>query len=72
MVSHMIHGGEEVLMVVNRSPVKEMALDISFRDGRDVIRVLDDGRSAAVVAYGRTFRVAPGYAEIFIKKGENK
>ena len=72
VVSHMIHGGEEVLMVVNRSPVKEMALDISFRDGRDVIRVLDDGRSAAVVAYGRTFRVAPGYAEIFIKKGENK
>ena len=72
VVSHMVRGGEEILIVVNRSPVKEMALDISFRDSKDVMRILDDGRSAAAAAYGGTYRVAPGYAEIFVKKGENK
>ena len=71
-VSHMVRGGEEILMVVNRSPVKEMALDISFRDGKAVKRILDDGGIALAAAYGGTYRVAPGYAEIFVKKGESK
>jgi hypothetical protein len=68
----MVRGGEEILMVVNRSPVKEMALDISFRDGKAVKRILDDGGIALAAAYGGTYRVAPGYAEIFVKKGESK
>ena len=72
VVSHMIRDSEEVLMVVNRSPVKEMALDISFCEGKNVKRILDDGQAVAAVAYSGTCRVAPGYAEIFVKKGESK
>ena len=72
VVSRMARGCEDILMVVNRSPLKEMALKIAFRERTRVKRVLDDGAFADVRAYGDVYRVAPGYAEIFIKKGVEK
>ena len=52
-------------MAVNRSPVKEMTLEVSFRDGNSVLRILDDGVAVCAERYGSVYRVAPGYAEIF-------
>lgn len=72
VVSRMTRDGEDILMVVNRSPLKEMTLKIAFREGTHVKRVLDDGAFADVRDYGDVYRVAPGYAEILIKKGVGK
>ena len=63
-VSRMERGDEEILMVVNRSPVVEMMLEVSFRD-KGVLRILDDGVAVCADRYGPVYRLAPGYAEIF-------
>lgn len=65
VVSQMRRGNEEILMIVNRSPVKTMPLRIVFENAASVTRVLDDGRTANANKYGSVYRVAPGYAEIF-------
>ena len=65
VVSRMVRGKEEILMVVNRSPVEEMQLEIEFRDAAAVKRITDDGRAVSVVKCRVSFLVAPGYAEIF-------
>ena len=57
-------------MIVNRSPVADLALEVSFRKGSGVLRILDDGRAVSAEKYGSTYRVSPGYAEIFKVGGE--
>ena len=52
-------------MIVNRSPVKEMSLEIEFRDAGAVKRVADDGHAVSAEKYRAPMRLAPGYAEIF-------
>jgi hypothetical protein len=65
VVTHMVRDGEEILMVVNRDPCKEMKLDIAFADAAKVKRVLVDGKLASAASYAERYFVAPGYAEIF-------
>lgn len=65
LVSRMVRGKEEILMIVNRSPVKEMSLEIEFRDAGAVKRVADDGHAVSAEKYRAPMRLAPGYAEIF-------
>ena len=68
VVAHMARDGEEILMVVNRDPCKEMKLDIAFADAFKVRRVLVDGKLASAASYAGRYFVAPGYAEIFKTK----
>ena len=70
VVSRMERGQEKILMIVNRSPVADLALEVSFRKGSGVLRILDDGRAVSAEKYGSTYRVSPGYAEIFKVGGE--
>ena len=66
VVSRMVRGKEEILMVVNRSPVKEMLLGIGFRNAAAVKRITGDGRAVSAAECRSPMRVAPGYAEIFV------
>lgn len=67
-VSHLRKGNFETLCVVNRSPVRELTLDIAFGPG--IRRVLDDGAVAAAESHCGRYHLPPGYAEIFIRKGK--
>ena len=67
-VSHLRKGNFETLCVVNRSPVRELTLDIAFGPG--IRRVLDDGAAAAAESHCGRYHLPPGYAEIFIRKGK--
>lgn len=64
LVSHLKRDGEEILMVVNRDPVRFMRLEIAFVPG--VKRVLEDGTVVDAARYGEVYRLDPGYAEIFV------
>jgi len=54
------------LVVVNRSPVKEMHLSIALDES--AIRILDDGTKVPASAYGGAYTLSPGSAEIFVVK----
>ncbi len=54
----------DALVIVNRSPVKEMQLSISLDES--VIRVLEDGTRIPASTYGEIYTISPGYAEIFV------
>lgn len=64
LVSYLKRDAEDILMVVNRSPVQPMRLEASFVAGSR--RVLDDGEVVEVSHYGDTYLLEPGYAEIFL------
>ena len=64
LVSLLRRGDEDILMVVNRDLNRSMRLDIEFEPG--VRRVLEDGEVADAALYGKTYRLEPGYAEIFL------
>ena len=68
LVSLLRRPGEDILMVVNRSPNDFMRLDIEFEPG--VRRVLEDGEVVDAALYGPTYRLEPGYAEIFTSPRE--
>ena len=53
----------DALVVVNRSPVQEMQLSIALDES--VVRVLEDGSKVLAAAYGGSYSVSPGAAEIF-------
>lgn len=54
----------DALVVVNRSPVKEMQLSISLDES--AVRILEDGTGVPAAAYGVAYTVSPGAAEIFV------
>ena len=54
----------DALVVVNRSPIREMQLEVAFVPG--VKRVLEDGTMEDAARYGEVYRLDPGYAEIFV------
>ena len=54
----------DALVVVNRSPVREMQLNIDLDPS--VVRILEDGSRALAAAYGGSYLVSPGAAEIFV------
>ena len=56
----------DALVVVNRSPVREMQLLISLDES--AIRILEDGTKVPASAYGGVYSVSPGSAEIFAVK----
>ncbi|MBR2838324.1 MAG: hypothetical protein IKE55_06065 [Kiritimatiellae bacterium] len=56
----------DALVVVNRSPVREMQLKIALDPS--VVRILEDGSTVSAAAYGGVYSVAPGAAEIFVMK----
>ncbi len=63
IVSRLVNGGKEYLMVVNRSPDKELTLKITFAPG--VKRVRTDGTIVDADLYGGEYWLDPGAAEIF-------
>ncbi len=54
----------DALVVVNRSPVREMQLNIALDPS--VVRILEDGTKVPASAYGGTYTLSPGFAEIFV------
>ena len=56
----------DALVIVNRSPVREMQLNIALDPS--AVRVLEDGTSVSATAYGSAYSVAPGAAEIFVMR----
>ena len=54
----------DALVVVNRSPVREMQLNIALDPS--VARVLEDGAKVSATVYGGAYSVSPGAAEIFV------
>ena len=56
----------DTLVVVNRSPVREMQLNISLDPS--VVRILEDGASVPASVYGGAYSVLPGAAEIFVMR----
>jgi len=56
----------DALVVVNRSPVREMQLNIVLDPS--VARILEDGSSVSAAAYGGAYLVSPGAAEIFVMR----
>ena len=56
----------DALVVVNRSPVREMQLNIALDPS--AVRILEDGSSVSAAAYGGAYSVSPGAAEIFIMR----
>ena len=54
----------DALVVVNRDPVREMQLSISLDES--AVRVLEDGLKVSASAYGESYAVSPGAAEIFV------
>jgi hypothetical protein len=54
----------DALVIVNRSPVKEMQLSISLDES--AVRILGDGTRVPASAYGELYSLSPGYAEIFV------
>ena len=60
----------DALVVVNRSPVREMQLNIALDPS--VVRILEDGTRALAAAYGGSYSVSPGAAEIFVMQRPNR
>ena len=56
----------DALVVVNRNPVREMQLNIALDPS--VVRILEDGTRALAAAYGGSYSVSPGAAEIFVMR----
>ena len=56
----------DALVVVNRSPVREMQLNINLDPS--VVRILEDGSSVSAATYGGAYLVSPGAAEIFVMR----
>ena len=54
----------DALVIVNRSPVKEIQLSISLDES--AVRVLEDGTRRPASTYGEIYTISPGYAEIFV------
>ena len=54
----------DALVVVNRSPVREMQLNIALDPS--AVRILEDGIKVSASAYGGAYLVSPGAAEIFV------
>ena len=54
----------DALVVVNRSPVREMQLNITLDPS--VVRILEDGFSVSAATYGGAYSVSAGAAEIFV------
>ena len=54
----------DALVVVNRSPVREMQLNIALDPS--AVRILEDGTKVPASAYGGAYTLSPGYAEIFV------
>ena len=54
----------DALVIVNRSPVKEMQLSISLDES--AVRILGDGTRVPALTYGEIYSIPPGYAEIFV------
>ncbi|MDD3544073.1 MAG: hypothetical protein PHG96_01785 [Kiritimatiellae bacterium] len=70
LVSLLRRDDEEIFMVVNRDLNRFMRLDIDIEPG--VNRVLEDGEVVDAELYGKTYRLEPGYAEIFLfKRNDN-
>lgn len=56
----------DALVVVNRSPVREMTLKIDLDPS--AVRVREDGSTTLAKAYGGSYAVLPGAAEMFVMK----
>ena len=56
----------DALVIVNRSPVREMQLNISLDPS--AVRILEDGTKVLASAYGGAYSVSPGAAEIFVMR----
>ena len=56
----------DALVVVNRSPVREMQLNINLDPS--VVRILEDGTKVPASVYGGAYSVSPGAAEIFVMR----
>ena len=56
----------DALVIVNRSPVREMQLNIALDPS--VVRILEDGTKVPASAYGGAYLVSPGAAEIFVMR----
>ena len=56
----------DALVVVNRSPVREMTLKIDLDPS--AVRVREDGSTTLAKAYGGSYAVLPGAAEMFVLK----
>lgn len=56
----------DALVVVNRSPVREMQLNIALDPS--AVRILEDGTKVSASAYGGAYSVSPGAAEIFVMR----
>ena len=63
VVSRLVNGDKEYLVVVNRSPEKELTLKIAFAPGAK--RVRTDGTIVDAVLYSGEYWLEPGTAEIF-------
>ena len=64
VVSRLTNGGQEYLVVVNRSPEKELTLKIAFAPGAR--RVRTDGTLVDAALYSGEYWLEPGTAEIFL------
>ena len=63
VVSRLTNGGKEYLVVVNRSPEKELTLKIALAPGAKRIRT--DGTLVDAALYSGEYWLEPGMAEIF-------
>ena len=54
----------DAIVVVNRSPVREMQLNIALDPS--VVRILEDGTKVPASTYGGTYTLSSGFAEIFV------
>ena len=63
VVSRLVNGKKEYLMVVNRSPDRELTLTIAFAPGAK--RVRTDGTIMDAAFYDDEYWLDPGSAEIF-------
>ena len=65
VVSRLVNGGKECLVVVNRSPDKELTLKIDLAAG--VKRVRDDGTVVDAGLYTNEYWLDPGAMEVFVR-----
>ena len=63
VVSRLVNGGKEYLVVVNRSPDKELTLKIALASGVKYVR--SDGTLSDAALYAGEYWLDPGMAEIF-------
>ena len=63
VVSRIINGEREYLVIVNRSPTSELTLKIAFDEG--VKRIRDDGTIVDATLYIGEYELEPGAMEVF-------